>query len=747
MEGGSANVYNATYKGENGYVIKILKQGSDLRKRKRFKNEISETINIQYEIQGVIPIVDYSIKEKDFWYIMPKAIPLIDHINSEVMHAIGASESEVELESIKIKVNSILSLAKTLLELHKRGIHHRDIKPQNIYFHNNTYCFADFGLIDFPKKESITKDSERVGPQGYMPDEMRHKTKGVDYKKVDVYELAKTFWTVLTGSKDVFLGKYDEDDKEIGISNYLKHKHHIVEIERVLTAATQKVPALRPSVNDLIETLESWLKTTESHVHRDISQWDYIIKKLFPLALPETARFENIKDIVDILKAISRLSGLNHMFMPDGGGLDLDDVEKSAEDECICMKANGFCLVVKPLALIFENICNDPSWSYVRLETKKLELQQASAEENEKTASPYETLTELSPGQYTNWKVANYKKFEDGTPMPVGARMIHRYHEESAFVFFAKSSIYNHTSATYDARHNCMKASDFRQFLLAMRNVFLIGGNMYDLTFGKILPFTKQGKMLKEAANSKKNFVEIKKTNDFIEEILKSIDFHDLCSKYSGNAVHESFFYIRLSNRTIDFSSRGSFSEKYLANNFKLSPIHFISKQAPDDALLFSDYNSAIKCISIIEGYIDNACRTSGVCILDANDKCTYFSPVLCRNKLKKPKHLFTRQEVIDALRSGDDSKDNTLVIDSSGFCQLIEGYASTCEYPVVHETFIAYNNYVGTLTDLENRHEEYLSSLSSWLKYLDSGSAQQCEYENYSMREDEIVAKINEFY
>ncbi len=39
----------------------------------------------------------------------------------------------------------------------------------------------------------------------------------------------------------------------------------------------------------------------------------------------------------------------------------------------------------------------------------------------------YESLTEDVSGHYISWKCGNYGYYEDGTPLPKGYRIVHRY--------------------------------------------------------------------------------------------------------------------------------------------------------------------------------------------------------------------------------------------------------------------------------------------------------------------------------
>lgn len=122
-----------------------------------------------------------------------------------------------------------------------------------------------------------------------------------------------------------------------------------------------------------------------------------------------------------------------------------------------------------------------------------------------------------------------------------------------------------------------------------------------------------------------------------------------------------------------------------------------------------------------------------------------YFSIKL--HKIKSPAHLFTKTELEAELRNGDDSKHNTLVIDSNGYFKLVEDDEYIKQrYPVRHESFNAYNNYVGQYSSLNHLDDTYLSSLQGWLRYLKTGKSQYISYISENSNEVELINSIKEY-
>jgi hypothetical protein len=200
----------------------------------------------------------------------------------------------------------------------------------------------------------------------------------------------------------------------------------------------------------------------DAYAKETLEDWKSMLDRLFPLGIPSSKRWSTASDIVDVLNTIGRNAPQNHMFFPNGGGMDLEGARVSHEPGAIELCA-GFTSIVKPELLSFEYFGPESiGWSYFRLDTGGLRPSGVYDEVKE----AYEEVTELSPAQYVNrsvWDAGYYGHDEDGVerPLPRRARCVSRFFE-GAFVIFAKGSIYNRTSATYDGRHNKMNREQFR---------------------------------------------------------------------------------------------------------------------------------------------------------------------------------------------------------------------------------------------------------------------------------------------
>lgn len=442
--GGNGEVWKA--RGPNGdfSALKLLKK---LKKKAydRFRDEITAVID-NSDIKGVLPIIDFylpkSIAKEKPWYVMPLATPFIDYVK-------GRTTTKI--------IEFIIVLAEELSKLHQRKVFHRDIKPANLFFYNDCPCFGDFGLVDFPDKKELTSKRENIGPKWTIAPEMKRNAYTADGEKADSYSFAKTIWILLTKNPLSFDGQYNSTSI-IGLNKYLKDIY-TKPLDDLLTRCTDNDPRNRPCLNEIATILKNWKKLNNDYQERNKAEWNEIQQVLFPFSTPERVTWSNIKDIIDVLNLLAKSNSLNHMFLPNGGGLDLQKACFSSEENCIELNANDLIYILKPKRLLFESFQSDTQWNYFRLETSEL------SPLSEKKYADYgeEPLTEITPGSYTDYECYEYDDF-NGKPLPDSARQLVRI-LRGDFVIFAKTSIYNKVSATYDGRHNKFNSDEFREYI------------------------------------------------------------------------------------------------------------------------------------------------------------------------------------------------------------------------------------------------------------------------------------------
>lgn len=205
----------------------------------------------------------------------------------------------------------------------------------------------------------------------------------------------------------------------------------------------------------------------DEFIERNLKLWNDKVNEVFEGAVPETYTWTSIEEIVLILNKISG-KNLNHVFYPNGGGLDITKVETSHEDGCIKLYCDTTFDVVKPVSLTFNSFNGLDELSYFRLETSEL----APSGVYDNLTSSYEELVCLDNNRYIDrsyWDAGSY--YEDGVEKKFTDKdtVVSRIFSGS-FVFFAKASLYNRISATYDARHNKMSSEQFHDYIKLFAN-------------------------------------------------------------------------------------------------------------------------------------------------------------------------------------------------------------------------------------------------------------------------------------
>lgn len=431
---------------ENGevHIMKLLRKTHDTAKL-RFQDEI-KIISENQDNNGVMRIFDYSTDSEPLWYVMPESQTLNKFLG--------------KLDSTAV-MNAILEIAKVLSPLHAKGVSHRDIKPQNLFYKEGSYIIGDFGLVDYPEKiKGLTIQGNSLGPRWTIAPEMRNNPETADGSKADVYSLSKTMWILLTSIEKGFEGQYSPTGS-IGLANYAPDLYLPI-LEDLLVKSTENNPDLRPSIDEFIEILEDWIDHQENWQKKNSLDWRLIQSKLFPLITPAYAEWTSAHEICSILNIVGGIKALNHAFFSDYGGLDLEGAKPSTR-ESGCLELDfGSTYLVKPKKLMFCSFNNDAEWNYFYCEFDKLE-----PVFEEWVDDGREEVLELESGEYKPWDFVEYyyEKYDDGyNYAPTNYRRINRC-SGGSIVIFRKTSSYNRTPSTYDGRHAKMGAEKFRDYI------------------------------------------------------------------------------------------------------------------------------------------------------------------------------------------------------------------------------------------------------------------------------------------
>lgn len=216
-KGGNSNVFkliDPDFDDGEYYIIKFCKYDLDTQNQieetriQRFKNEIRALkLAKDYNSESVVDLIFNSITTidgKDFiYYVMERGDQdLLDYVQTE-----NISDQQ--------KYVLCLAILNGIDELHRIGIYHRDIKPDNVFLIDNKPKIGDLGLSEYrDQDQNLDVLREKIGPSGWLSPEAVNKMlcEGTihehshcctikDYS--DIFQLGKLIWYIFEGTAPV----------------------------------------------------------------------------------------------------------------------------------------------------------------------------------------------------------------------------------------------------------------------------------------------------------------------------------------------------------------------------------------------------------------------------------------------------------------------------------------------------------------------------------------------------------------
>jgi len=156
--------------------------------------------------------------------------------------------------------------------------------------------------------------------------------------------------------------------------------------------------------------------------------------------------------------------------------------------------------------------------------------------------------------------------------------------------------------------------------------------------------------------------------------------------------------------------------------------------------LLFDDYQSAENVAESIKNL-----QIDGEKIEFDSSIYTLGKPslVINRYRINEPKQkYFSKEELHNVLKAGDDSRNNALIIDFDGYVKLADLDEAKIKSAVRFETFAVGNGYVGGTWDEEQLNSLYETMLQGWYRHLNTGSDVYVDYHD-GTSESDIIENI----
>lgn len=448
-EGGNGSVWLCKNEAGLQAAIKVLTSTKE-KPYQRFRDEVVLLDKIQ-GLPGVIPMWDKHLPEFEKGNIPYYVMPVAQSATTRLYNAI-----------LLAKVEAIISIANVIEGLHAQQTYHRDIKPANILFLDGMYCLADFGLADFPEKQTGSFHDEVIGPYWTMAPEMKRTSSSADFSKADVYSLAKTLYIFLTKREKCFDGKYNADS--INDLQSLFPSEFVSPIENLLIAATDDDPDKRPNIRQFIDYLEYWHKLYNDFHSRNQKEWLEAQVRVMGSTGQSFGEWTDPNEIIKVIKKLCRREHINHTLFPNHGGLDLLDARRSYEVGCIELDFEGID-IIKPKRLIYQSFGVNGEWNYFRLELDDLAPLDLNGSKEYELEEGCELISEITPGEYHAHHVLQSRSYDLEIDLKDWRPRYTRRWFRGAFLIVGKSSPYNLLRDTYDGRHNQFPADQFREYI------------------------------------------------------------------------------------------------------------------------------------------------------------------------------------------------------------------------------------------------------------------------------------------
>jgi serine/threonine protein kinase len=247
-KGGNGQVWEVEGDDGQAAALKILSRfGGDA--YPRFKREVEIVSGLDANRYAILPILEASIparptRSRPPWYVMPLATPMGESLK-------GATLVQ--------KVGATRQIAGTLGALARLDppVHHRDVKPANLFNHRGLFVIGDFGLARRPTDEDLSGD-RAVGPWRHLPSEVFVGDVEPDPERVDVHCLALCLWQFATGRSDPPRGAISAGG-QYDLTRYTD-EDYAGQLSVIIAGATSENPQSRPTLAAFADQLGSWLE-------------------------------------------------------------------------------------------------------------------------------------------------------------------------------------------------------------------------------------------------------------------------------------------------------------------------------------------------------------------------------------------------------------------------------------------------------------------------------------------------------
>ena len=305
--GGNATVWRARREGEDRDVaLKVINSAkATAEPYRRFVREV-EFLRGLGSYGGVLPLLDAHLPGQPSnrdraWLAMPVATP------------IDRALDDAPLETV---VEATAMFAETLTRLaDEHGLGHRDVKPGNLYELDMQWLVGDFGLIDLPDVEELTRSGRPLGPAHFTAYEVVADPTTAASGPADVFSLGKTLWVLATGNRWPPDGHQPAATPNLSVRDLREHPKAEL-LDRLIDSMTRLDPAARPAMKQVGQDLRAWLELSVERRAFDVAAHRAAFRDKLAGELASQDLQEERKEL-----ALAALRSLNEQTKPLNGAL------------------------------------------------------------------------------------------------------------------------------------------------------------------------------------------------------------------------------------------------------------------------------------------------------------------------------------------------------------------------------------------------------------------------------------------
>ena len=213
--------------------------------RERFVNEARSLAKFR-SMPGIVTVNDFFLENSAAYIVM-------EYIDGQTMKAYLASMGG------KLPVGQVFEMMgpimQSLAEVHKTGLVHRDISPDNIMISKEGYVkLLDFGAVTEYENSGERSRTSMVKP-GYAPEE-QYRTRGVLGPWTDVYALSATMYKMMTGITP------EESNERLLNDTLVPPSKHGIDISSIQENALMKGLSIKQ--NDRFQNIGSYIEALTS---------------------------------------------------------------------------------------------------------------------------------------------------------------------------------------------------------------------------------------------------------------------------------------------------------------------------------------------------------------------------------------------------------------------------------------------------------------------------------------------------